>query len=299
MSVSGMSGSLLRAYAEHTIDARKDTRSLRDSHEEQALADAKSQVTLKDKANQDALQQKLFETIKAGAKAVNTTVKATESVGDTVEGMGRQSDLESAIQQGDIDALKAVKMDDTHTVGDALSDEEIKTLLEAPGAKGEPPTLKEQTGRILHYAKPERAALRDAVASGDIEQIKATRVSEHSTIGGRLSDEQIREIMAKPEENGSPPSVDTQTDRLMGAALEREVKPEQIRDTILGELDRVASAALGARTKAASDASGAAAKDAGQSNARKAELNQQIQSDGQVLTRLARLAADAQVPLVG
>ena len=135
MSVSGMSGSLLRAYAEHTIDARKDTRSLRDSHEEQALADAKSQVTLKDKANQDALQQKLFETIKAGAKAVNTTVKATESVGDTVEGMGRQSDLESAIQQGDIDALKAVKMDDTHTVGDALSDKEIKTLLEAPGAK--------------------------------------------------------------------------------------------------------------------------------------------------------------------
>jgi hypothetical protein len=299
MSVSGLSSSVLRAYAEQTVEARQDTRTLAQSQQDQALSDVKTQALMQDRANEEALKKKLYDTVKAGVQVAKSAGSLGKAVDKHAEASAKESAVSDAIKSGDLETLKAVKMDETHTVGDALSDEQLKGLLAAPGEQGKPATLEEQTQRVLYHANPERVAVKTAIESGDLGQIRDAKATERSTVGDQLSDKKIESLMTKPEKDGSAPTVDSQVDRLIAATREREVDPDKIRDTILGELDRVATAALNNGVQNAKKATGAAAKDAAQTNARASELDRQVQEDGQTLTRLGQLAAAAQTPLFG
>lgn len=299
MAVSGLSGSTLKLYAEASVEGRKDTRSMIDAQDARAVAAAEKQMVMRDRANKEAMNQQLFETVKAGVSAAKATAKVGETAQDVSAANQVESDIRAAVESGDMQALKQVEVDDGHTVGDSLSDERIQQLLAAPGEGGGPPSIDEQVARIQGFSNPERANLRDAIESGDIDRIRSARISEHSTVGDTMSDAKIGEILAERGENGQPPSLDEQTANLLETARRREVTPETVRDKMLGELDRFAGHIMDARK--ADDDKGAAemAKNKGDIKARRGEMYGAVAQTEGDLARLAQLAADAHTPLVG
>lgn len=299
MPVSGMSGSTMRAYAEHTVESRKDTRALIDTQDTRAVDAAKQQMHLKDRANHEQMTKQLYETVKAGVKTVQKVGKVGEVTGKQADSGRIQGEIKSAVQSGDVNALKAVRMDDTHTLGDSLSDARIQELMGTPGEGGQPPTLDEQVGRLQFAADPHRAGLRDAIESGDMDRIRGASVSEHSTVGGRLSNGQIDEMMSAKNEDGSALSLDQKVGALQQGALAREVTPTQLRDNIMGELDRVAGEIMTNRRTDDEQAVGAAGKNQGDIRARRREMYAAKGQSEQELARAGRLAADAHRPMVG
>jgi len=299
MAVSGLSGSMLEMYAKASVDGRKDTRTMIDTQDKRAVAAAEQEMFMKDRANQEALNKQLFETVKAGVSAAKAVGKVGETAGKTGEAEQVKTDIKSALESGDMQALKQVDVKDGHTVGESLSDERLQQLMSAPGANGQPPTIDEQVARIQSEANPERANLRAAIESGDIDRIRSAPISEHSTVGDTMSDAKIREVLAEGGKDGKAPSIDEQVNHLMGTAQRREVTPETVRDKMVGELDRVAGHMLDNRR--ADDQKGAAetAKNKGQIKARRGEMYGQVSQTEQDLARVAQLAADANQPLFG
>ncbi len=299
MALSGVSGSMMRAYAEHTVESRKDTRTLIDTQDTRAIHSAKQQMLLKDRANKEQMTQQLYETVKAGVKTVRKVGKVGEIAGKQADAGRIGGEIKSAVQSGDMEALKAVRMDDTHTLGDSLSDARIQELMATPGEGGRPATIDEQVAQLQMAADPDRAGLRAAIDSGDMDRVRGASVSEHSTVGGRLNDAQVRDMMTAKNDDGSPPSLDQQVSRLQQGALAREVTPEQLRDNILGELDRVAGQIMTSRRSDDEQGGAATAKNRGDIRARRSEMYASKGQAEQDLARAGRLAADAHRPMVG
>lgn len=298
MAISGLSGSMLQMYAETTVDARKDTRTMIDVQDTRAVTAAKNQMIMKDRANKEHLNRQLFETVKAGVQ----TAKAVGKVGDVsskaAENKQVQQNLQSAIESGDLEQIKQVEVADGKTVGDSLSDERIQQLLAAPGEDG-PPTIDEQVARLQGEGNPRRANLRAAIESGDVERIRGAQISDHSTVGDTMSDAKIQELLSETNEDGTPLSLDQQTASLMSTAQRREVTPETVRDKMLGELDRFAGLIMDKRKGDDEQGSAAAAKNKGEIKARRGEMYGQVAQSEQEIARVAQLAADAHRPLEG
>jgi len=299
MALSGLSGSMMKAYAEHTVESGKDTRTLIDTQDTRAVAAAEQQMFMKDRANKEHMKKQLFETVKAGVK----TAQAVGKVGETSQKVGESQQIEqnikTAIENNDLQALKDVKMDETHTVGQGIDDQRLQTLLTAPGEGGQPPTIDEQVARIQGAANPRRVELRAAVESGDMDRIRGAAISDDSTLGDTMGDAKIRELMTKPGKDGQPPSLDEQVNRLQGTAQRREVTPDKVRDNLLGELDRVAGHILDNRRSDDEKGSSETAKNKGDIKARRSEMYAQLGQDQQTLAQVSQLAADAHRPLVG
>lgn len=299
MAVSGLSGSMLKLYAEASVDSRKDNRTLIDTQDKRAVASAEKQMILKDRANQEHMRKQLFETVKAGAKTAQAVGKVGDTSSKVAENNRVQSELQTAIENNDLEALKQVEIKDGKTLGDSLSDQEIQGLLAAPGENGQAPTIDEQVGRLQAMGNPRRAELREAIASGDMDRIRGARISDDSNVGDTMGDGKIRELLAEPNEDGSAPTVDQQTDRLMSTAQRREVTPETVRDKMLGELDRVAGHVFDNRKADDEKAASEMAKNRGEIKARRGEMYGAKAQAEQEIAKVAQLAADAHQPLVG
>lgn len=299
MALSSMSSSMMKAYAEHTVDSGKDTRTLIDTQDQRAIAAAQRQQVMKDRANQEHMNKQLFETVKAGVKTVQAVGKAGETAGKVGESNQVQADLKSAIESGDMQALKAVKVEGEHTVGEGVDDQRLQVLLTAPDAEGNPPGIDEQVARIQGASNPDRVQLRAAVQSGDIDRIRDAKISDDSTVGDTMGDAQIRELMTEKTEDGRLPSVDEQVGRIQSTAQRREVTPDKIRENILGEFYRVSGEILDNRRADDEQGAGQSAKNKGDIRARRGEMYGQLAQGEQELAKVAQLASDAQRPLVG